>query len=342
MRWPRPTRRTLLGGGLAAAGLAAFGLHRVSARPPVPDGPVRLNVEARRIDAFRPGDPGRQRFGSLVFRGGLQLRASYEGFGGFSGLAFADDGRLVAISDAAEWLVARPERQGDRLVGLAEAVMAPMLAGNGVPLAATSAYDTESLTIAGGSAYVGVERVHQVLKFDWARSGVTARAERIAVPAEARRLPRNRGLEAIGVAPRGSPAAGAIVAIAERSGEDETAGFIIGGRRPGRFALSRRDGFDVTDLAFLPGGDLIVLERRYVPPLSIAMRIRHIEGRALVPGAVLDGAALIEADNGYEIDNMEGLAVRRSVAGETILTVISDNNFSMMQRTLLLEFVLAS
>lgn len=342
MRWPRPTRRTLLGGGLAAAGLAAFGLHRVSARPPVPDGPVRLNVEARRIDAFRPGDPGRQRFSGLVFRGGLQLRASYEGFGGFSGLAFADDGRLVAISDAAEWLVARPERQGDRLVGLTEAVMAPMLAGNGVPLAATSAYDTESLTIAGGAAYVGVERVHQVLKFDWARSGVTARAERIAVPAEARRLPRNRGLEAIGVAPRGSPVAGAIVAIAERSGEDETAGFIIGGRRPGRFALSRRDGFDVTDLAFLPGGDLIVLERRYVPPFSIAMRIRHIEGRALVPGAVLDGTALIEADNGYEIDNMEGLAVRRSVAGETILTVISDNNFSMMQRTLLLEFVLAS
>lgn len=342
MRWPRPTRRTLLGGGLAAAGLAAFGLHRVSARPPVPDGPVRLNVEARRIEAFRPGDPGRQRFGGLVFRGGLQLRASYEGFGGFSGLAFADDGRLVAISDAAEWLVARPERQGDRLVGLTEAVMAPMLAGNGVPLAATSAYDTESLTIAGGAAYVGVERVHQVLKFDWARSGVTARAERIAVPAEARRLPRNRGLEAIGVAPRGSPVAGAIVAIAERSGEDETAGFIIGGRRPGRFALSRRDGFDVTDLAFLPGGDLIVLERRYVPPFSIAMRIRHIEGRALVPGAVLDGAALIEADNGYEIDNMEGVAVRRSVAGETILTVISDNNFSMMQRTLLLEFVLAS
>lgn len=341
MRWPRPTRRALLGGGLAAAGLAAFGLHRVNARPPVPDGPVRLNVEARRIDAFRPGDPGRQRFGALVFRGGLQLKAGYEGFGGFSGLAFADDGRLVAISDAAEWLVARPERQGDRLVGLAQVGMAPMLAGNGVPLAATSAYDTESLTIAGGTAYVGVERVHQILKFDWARSGVAARAERVAVPDEARRLPRNRGLEAIGVAPRGSPVAGAIVAIAERSGEDETAGFIIGGRRPGRFAFGRRDGFDVTDLAFLPGGDLIVLERRYVPPFSIGMRIRHIEGRALVPGAVLDGTALIEADNGYEIDNMEGLAVRRGAAGETILTVISDNNFSMMQRTLLLEFALA-
>ena len=65
MRWLWPTRRALLGGGLATAGLAAFGLHRVNARPPVPGGPVRLTVEARRVDSFRPGDPGRQRFGAL-------------------------------------------------------------------------------------------------------------------------------------------------------------------------------------------------------------------------------------------------------------------------------------
>jgi len=340
MRLPRPTRRALLGGGLAVAGLAACGLRRVSARPPVPEGPVRLDIEAHRIDAFRPGDPDRRRFGDLTFLGGLKLSASYEGFGGFSSLDYAGDGRLVAISDAAEWLVARPLREGDHVVGLAEAVMAPMLAGNGEPLAATPAYDTESLTIAGGTAYVGVERVHQILSFDWARSGIAARARQLAVPAEVRHLRRNRGLEALGVAPQGSPVAGAIVAIAERSGEDETAGFIIGGRRPGGFTLRRRDGFDVTDLAFLPGGDLVVLERRYVPPFSIGMRIRHIEARALVPGATLDGTRLIEADNGCEIDNMEGLAVRRGAGGEIVLTLISDDNFSMLQRTLLLEFAL--
>jgi hypothetical protein len=48
---------------------------------------------------------------------------------------------------------------------------------------------------------------------------------------------------------------------------------------------------------------------------------------------------LIEADLGEEIDNMEGLAVHQE-AGKTILTLISDDNFSMIQRTILLEFEL--
>jgi hypothetical protein len=70
------------------------------------------------------------------------------------------------------------------------------------------------------------------------------------------------------------------------------------------------------------------------------MRIRRIPGASLKPGALLDGPVLIEADLGQEIDNMEGLAVHQE-AGRTVLTLISDDNFSFLQRTVLLEFVLA-
>jgi hypothetical protein len=49
---------------------------------------------------------------------------------------------------------------------------------------------------------------------------------------------------------------------------------------------------------------------------------------------------LLEADHRYEIDNMEGLSVHRGAGGETILTMISDDNFSIIQRTLLLQFAL--
>jgi hypothetical protein len=38
---------------------------------------------------------------------------------------------------------------------------------------------------------------------------------------------------------------------------------------------------------------------------------------------------------------MEGLSVHRSPGGETVLTLVSDDNFSTVQRTLLLQFVLA-
>jgi hypothetical protein len=37
---------------------------------------------------------------------------------------------------------------------------------------------------------------------------------------------------------------------------------------------------------------------------------------------------------------MEGIAAHRSASGETILTLISDDNFSALQRTLLMQFAL--
>jgi hypothetical protein len=39
---------------------------------------------------------------------------------------------------------------------------------------------------------------------------------------------------------------------------------------------------------------------------------------------------------------MEGLSVHRTADGEIVLTLISDNNFSAIQRTLLLQFTLAA
>ena len=46
------------------------------------------------------------------------------------------------------------------------------------------------------------------------------------------------------------------------------------------------------------------------------------------------------ADMGFQIDNMEGLSVHRTAAGETVLTLVSDDNFSALQRTILLQFKL--
>ena len=56
---------------------------------------------------------------------------------------------------------------------------------------------------------------------------------------------------------------------------------------------------------------------------------------------MVDGPVLFDVDLGYEIDNMEGLSVHRSAGGEVVLTLISDDNFSAVQRTLLLQFTLA-
>jgi hypothetical protein len=169
-----------------------------------------------------------------------------------------------------------------------------------------------------------------------------ARGREIPVPRELKRLPSNKSLEAIAVAPPGHPLAGAVIVVAERSGAEAepTLGAILTGPRPGLFQVARPNAYDITDMAFLPGGDLLLLERWFRPFRGVAMRIRRVPGHMVAPGAMLDGPVLIEADLAQEIDNMEGLSLHQE-AGRSILTLISDDNFSMLQRSILLEFALA-
>lgn len=329
----RLTRRA----AIASAGAAVLAPSLASAEEQTR---LPLSMGARLITAFEPRNPEKKRFGELTFRSGLALSGNHPRFGGFSGLwRSPDGGDLVAVSDKGFWLTAKVAMRNGKLAGLEQAELAAIIGTSGRPLYRSRYYDTECLAIADGVAYVGVERTHDVLRFDWSRDGVDARARIVPVPREIKRLPNNRGLEAIGVVPAGHPLAGAVVAISERSGKQDepTLGVILGGRRPGLFAVARHDEYAITDLAFLPNGDMLLLERWYRPLRGVGMRIRRIAGAGLKPDALLDGPYLIEADLGQEIDNMEGMSVHRD-QGKTIVTLISDDNFSFLQRTVLLEF----
>jgi hypothetical protein len=58
----------------------------------------------------------------------------------------------------------------------------------------------------------------------------------------------------------------------------------------------------------------------------------------LAPGATVDGTELMFADMGYQIDNLEGLSISRADNGDVLFTLVSDDNFSPLQRTILLQF----
>jgi hypothetical protein len=340
-------RRHLLvgGGGLAAAALLG---RPGSARPRATSSLQPITVQATAIDRIAVLDPDRTRFGGLVFRSGLELRCADERFGGLSGLWRSGNGRkLVALADNAQWLIADVETSGGRLVGLSNASLAPLLSGTGRRLGATPYYDTESLAIGpDGTAYVGIERRHTVMRFDWGHEGILARARPLALPedltGQIRDLPNNSGLEALGVAPPRSPLAGSLVAVAEhafRGDSPTTLGFILTGAQRGTFLVERSDGYDVSDMAFLPDGDLLLLERQFGLFMGFRTRIRRIAADALRPDASVSGPVLFESEGSYALDNTEGLAVHRQ-DGETILSLISDDNFSSLQRTVLVEFAL--
>jgi len=348
------SRRSFL--GFAAAGFSTLALSRLAQAQAATEprelqvehavaAPVSIEVNARPIPHFEPRDRARTRFGSLDYRSGLVLTSPYRGFGGLSGIRFLDGKgeRFVAISDQGGWFTGTIRYSGREMVGLTDVEAAPLLGADGRPITEKHLWwDSESIARDGNLVYVGLERVNQILRYDFAKGGTRARGEVIAVPPALRKLPSNKGIEALVFIPKGQPLAGTLIAFSERGldADGNLVAFLIGGPTPGQFSVRRTEKYDISDAVLLPSGELLILERKFSWFTGINIRIRAIPLKGIAPGALVDGPALFAADLGHEIDNMEGIDAHVTPDGETVLTLVSDDNFSMLQRTLLLQFTL--
>ncbi|MCP1847109.1 MULTISPECIES: esterase-like activity of phytase family protein [unclassified Bradyrhizobium] len=358
MRSP-PSRRRFLQGmaaGLSAAALPGLAQAQSATQPPATprpaarpspyrvNEPVSIDVNARPLPSFDIRDRARTRFGALEYRSGLILTSSFSGFGGLSALRLDPKGeRFIAVSDQGSWFTGRIVYRGREMVGLEDVEAAPLLGADGRPITATRGwYDSESLALDGSFAYVGLERVNQVLRFDFAKGFTRSRGEVIALPPAARKLPNNKGLEGLVFVPKGQPLAGTLIAFSERGldASGNLVAFLVGGKTPGQFSVRRSENFDISDAVLLPSGGLLILERKFSWFGGVGIRIRRLALSEIAPGAVVDGPAIFNADLGNEIDNMEGIDAHVTEEGETVLTMVSDDNFSLIQRNLLLQFTL--
>jgi hypothetical protein len=349
------SRRRLLrstAAGILSAAMTHLAQAQLATQPPpkpaIPDefsaaaaAPVPIKVKARPIPFFDSSDHARVRFGSLEYRSGLVLTSSFPGFGGLSGLRLDAEGeRFISLSDHGSWFTGRIVYQGRAMTGLDDVEAAPMLGPDGKPLAARGWFDTESIALDGSFVYVGIERVNQVVRFDFAKGFTRSRGEVFPMPPAVKKLPNNKGLEALVFVPKGFALEGTLIAISERGldREGNLIAFLVGGPTPGQFSVRRSQNFDISDAVLLPSGELLVLERKFSLLSGVGIRIRRIALKSLAPNAVVDGPAIFEADLGEEIDNMEGIDAFVTPEGETVLTMVSDDNFSLLQRTLLLQF----
>ncbi|WFU40843.1 esterase-like activity of phytase family protein [Bradyrhizobium sp. CB82] len=351
------SRRKFLGHAAAGAAISAFPAA-ARAQPATQPPPkfagqaghtvtetVSLEVNARPITAFEPRDRARTRFGALEYRSGLVLTSPYRGFGGLSGIRFLDTQgeRFIAISDQGAWFSGTIRYSGRDMVGLDNVEAAPMLNAEGRPITEKRLwYDTESIALDGSLVYVGLERVNALMRFDFAKGFTQARGEVLPLPPAAKKLPYNKGLEGMVFVPKGRPLAGTLIAFSERGldRDGNLIAFLIGGPSPGQFSVRRTENFDISDAVLLPSGELLVLERKFSWFTGVNIRIRALQLKSIAPGALVDGPELFAADLGHEIDNMEGIDAHVSADGETVLTLVSDDNFSLLQRTLLLQFTL--
>ena len=302
-----------------------------------------IEVNAHQITQFHIGR-SETRFGPLEFVGGLSLAGGGD-FGALSAIRFIDAGvHFFGVADTGFWFSGKIERDDDlRPTGITGFSMQPMVDGSGTPIDGKWLTDAEGMALSDGQVTVAFERDHKIQEFvlqPFDMGGPQSTLDLVVSRAELR---QNRGFETLVHSLADGPLDGARVAVTERSIDADGNIFaaILEGPQKGIFKVARSGDFDITDGAFLPNGDLLLLERRFSMASGVAMRLRRVNGDDIRPGALVDGTVLLEADMAYQIDNMEGLDVWRRSDGALILSLISDDNHSILQRNLYLEFLLA-
>ncbi|TCZ51428.1 esterase-like activity of phytase family protein [Roseicella aquatilis] len=322
-RW---RRRSLLAAGAAALSTTACMLG----------GPAIPAEVAPATPLALPQLPPGSRLDTL---GGLVIDDAALGFGGLSGLHLDGDLGVTAVSDLGHWMTARIELREGRPAGLSGLRSGPLRDGSGVPLRRGFHGDAEALArLPDGTWLVGFERWHRIRAY----ATLDAPARYVEAPPGLDRAEDNGGLESLAVLPDGR-----WLAIAESLGVPGRGGLRrawLG--RPGRWrplAYRSAEDFFPVDAAPLPDGGALVLERRFSLFGGFDGRLVRIPAPVLHeagPEAVLEGEELLRLASPLPADNFEGVSAAR-VGGRTLVAMISDDNQNLLQRTLLLLFVLA-
>lgn len=326
-------RLSILGGALAL--LTASAIFPIHADDEI------VQINSRLIPNFRVGSD-QTRFGDFEFVGGLELSSPSAALGAMSGIRLsADRNRFLGVMDTGSWYAGRFERGPDgELIGIADFTVSPILDAEGESSEEKWRVDAEGLAVRGEEVLVSFERRSRVDVYPANAPGSSRPSASLPLQIPLKELRNNRGLEAIMVAPAASALAGEVVVVSEKSlnASGDIYAAVLTGPSKGVFFVKRHPPYDVTDGDFLPNGDLLLLERRFSIAEGIGMRIRRIDGSRLGPGNLVDGPVLLEANFGEQIDNMEGLAVSTDDAGQVFVTLVSDDNHSILQRNLVLEF----
>lgn len=307
------------------------------------DAAIPAEIRSYPIRNFKIGST-ETRFGPLEFVGGMELRSSLDHFGSMSGFRFLDPGgRFIGVTDSGFWFFGEIERDSNgRPTGAGQFSMQPMVDASGVVSGEKWHTDAEGLAVKGREATVGFEREHRIATFDIKPGQMGPETGRSDYLVPSYELRRNKGFETVAYSPGESPLKGARIAISERSIDKQGNIFaaVLEGPRKGIFKVVRHGTFDITDGVFLGNGDLLLLERSFNMAEGVKMRLRRVDTAMIGKGRTADGEFLFEADLNYQIDNMEGLDAWVDGEGRQRISMVSDDNHSILQRNLYLEFIL--
>lgn len=316
---------------------------------------------------LQPLNPTRRRLGDLTFVAGFQLTSPDKRFGGLSGLEVLEDGNLLAVSDrnAFVWI----DLAADGVTPVS-ARLAQMDDWEGRALEIDPDGRAEGLAWNAGMALVSFDDNHRVLAYDVGKCGAAARGAPIVFGpfgmslAEAYDESRiavkdGEGSEALAVTSDWylftgiETKVGQLSPMSARPIEQDPDFSLRVGVDAQEFV-----GLDVLPIARREGATrAFTLHRSFSPRSGYAVTIaetdfnRYFEdGKAVrqIDGDIDQRARyrfietgwrkLAEIDMLMTIDNFEGIAAKELPDGRVRLYVVSDDNFSPTQRTLLMVF----
>jgi hypothetical protein len=324
-RWPRARGWRLLLIALVAAGLA-------------PGTFVRTAIGNRTDPAVVTITPLKDRSGvsgDLALTGVWELGSAHNWFGGFSALVAGEGQTLIAGTDRGFLFnldltgdAPRAAERSYRFVGVRKGPRAEVL-------------DLESLARdpASGTLWAGFEKYNLVMRFapdgtrTWRPAAAMAQWGQNSGPETMDRLTDGR-----------------FMAIAEGAEDgSETVhdallypGDPLGPGKPLAFRFVAPAGYDPVDATQVPGGRVLILLRRveYALPPRFDTAIAIADPAAIRSGKPWRARIIQRMTGGIFADNFEGIAFVASPedSASGSIWVISDDNFSVFQRNLLVRF----
>ncbi|WP_319759178.1 esterase-like activity of phytase family protein [Maridesulfovibrio sp.] len=278
----------------------------------------------------------------LKYYGSLLLSSPHPAFGGFSDLLISENRKsFLAVSDMGFWLKGKLQyTPSGRLKGVErKAELGELLNGQGKTFTVKNDADAEALCRAPGSGYlVAFERVHRINRYDSGKSlDLSGRPSPLPLPKQIKKAPVNGGIESMALLPDHS-----ILALTEGknfSTQPTSAALLKDGKWI-NFQYKRNSGYRPTSAAYLAGGKILILERRYKGLGTLGIRFNTFPQDKIKEGAVINPDLFCELLPPIPRDNYEGLDIAVDSEGNIWIYIISDDNFSPMQHTLLSLFKL--
>ena len=281
-------------------------------------------------------------FGDLRYLWGFELESDDPKFGGFSGLTGLRSVKqganthhlLGSVTDTgyyASWEIIFPSN-GAPSISLYPLQPITKEAGTATD---KIKFDVEAITEFEEWNLYGYEQDHRVVN-------INPEATRISRPHNLDLIPPDGGFEAMTMLKNN-----VLLIVAEHPDRNTKQQLAWLGRKQagGDFRYEARtvilpEGYYPSDATTLMNGDVVLLLRKFSLFKGFSTKLLRITHEAIMSGDPLEGHEIADFPFRVNFDNLEGIASMPHPAGGEAIYLISDDNFSTLQKTVFLAFQL--